>query len=218
VRFGISRATLRGALQALESVGLINRVSGHGTYVRPYQEWAFLSPVLSRWISAFAPPEPPFLRDIFAFRFSIEPAIAAIAARTACGRDLQAMEEAFAGMVAHAHDPRDRGERVTDFDRVDLAFHQAIYRATGNLIWQQMTPIIEPAIRLVIHRSNAGADQLRATLANHEAMLVHIRRQEPEAARLAAVRQLTRTAEDLGILLEAEAPPPARVLTSSFLP
>lgn len=208
-QLGISRATLRGGLQALESVGLITRVSGHGTYVRPYHEWAFLSPVLSRWISAFAPPEPPFLRDIFAFRLSIEPTIAAIAARAACGRDLQAMEEAFAGMAAHAFDPRDRDEQLTPFDQADLAFHRAIYRATGNLIWQQMTPIIEPAIRLVIHRSNAEADQLRATLANHEAMLTHIRRQDPARARAAAIHQLARTAEDLGIPLDGDELPPA---------
>ncbi|HXP98216.1 MAG TPA: GntR family transcriptional regulator [Telmatospirillum sp.] len=201
-QFAISRATLRSSLQTLESVGLINRVSGHGTFVRPHSDWAFLSPVLSRWISAFAPPRPPFLRDIISFRLSNEPIIAMIAARLARGRDLQDMEDAFAGMSAHAFDPRDPDESFTSFDRYDLAFHQAIYRATGNLIWTQMTPIIEPAIRLVIHQSNTEADELRDSLNRHGELLIHIRRQNAAGAHAAALDILRRTAQDLGISLE----------------
>jgi DNA-binding FadR family transcriptional regulator len=200
--FDVSRPTLRSSLQTLESVGMIKRVSGHGTYVRPHSEWAFLSPILSRWISAFAPPQPPFLRDIFSFRLSNEPVIAMIAARCARGKDIQAMEDAFAGMTNHAFDPRDPSDTLTAFDRYDLAFHQAIYRATGNLIWTQMTPIIEPAIRLVIHQSNAKAEELRESLNNHGELLTHIRRQNSAGAHAAALNVLRRTAQDLGISLE----------------
>lgn len=200
--FEVSRATLRTSMKMLESVGMITRVSGHGTYVRPHSDWSFLSPILSRWISAYAPPRPPFLRDIFSFRLSNEPVIAMIAAREARGRDIQAMEDAFAGMSLHAFDRRDPMDTFTPFDRYDLAFHQAIYRATGNLIWTQMTPIIEPAIRLVIHQSNAEADELRESLNNHGDLLTHIRRQDPAAAHAAALKVLQRTAQDLGISLE----------------
>jgi DNA-binding FadR family transcriptional regulator len=202
IQFAISRATLRSSLQTLESVGLIKRVSGHGTFVRPHSDWAFLSPILSRWISAYAPPRPPFLRDLFAFRLSNEPVIAMIAARCARGRDIQDMEDAFAGMTAHVFDPRDAHDSLTPFDRYDLAFHQAIYRATGNLIWTQMTPIIEPAIRLVIHESNAEADELRDSLDRHGELLKHIRRQNAAEAHAAALDVLRRTAQDLGISLE----------------
>lgn len=204
--FEISRATLRSSLQLLESVGMITRVSGHGTFVRPYADWSFLSPVLSQWISAYAQPRPPFLRDLFAFRLSVEPVIAMVAARHARGKDLHDMEDAFAGMSAHVFDPRDPNDRSSPFDVHDLAFHQAIYRATHNLIWTQMTPVIEPALRLVIHQSNVDADELRDSLNRHGQLLTCIRRQDPAGAHAAALAVLQRTASDLGISLE-QVPP-----------
>ncbi|WP_158240530.1 FadR/GntR family transcriptional regulator [Telmatospirillum siberiense] len=199
---GISRPTLRSGLQMLETVGMITRVSGHGTFVRPYADWSFLSPLLSRWVADYSPPRPPFLRDLFAFRLSIEPVIAMVAARNARGKDLQDMEEAFAGMTAHGLDPLDPDCVSSPFDDYDLAFHQAIYRATRNLIWTQMIPVIEPALRLVIHQSNADAGELKDSLGRHGALLTCIRRQDAAGAHAAGLSLLLRTASDLGISLE----------------
>lgn len=211
-QLGISRPTLRSGLQMLEAVGMISRVSGHGTFVRPFAEWSFLSPLLSRWIADFSPPRPAFLRDLFAFRLSIEPVIAMVAARNARGRDLQDMEESFAGMTAHVLDPLDPDCASSPFDDYDLAFHQAIYRATGNMIWTQMIPIIEPALRLVIHRSNADAGELKDSLGRHGQLLTCIRRQDAAGAHAAGLSVLIRTASDLGISLEQVPTTPAYVL------
>jgi DNA-binding FadR family transcriptional regulator len=129
-----------------------------------------------------------------------------IAARCARGRDIQDMEDAFAGMTAHVFDPRDSSDSFTPFDRYDSAFHQAIYKATGNLVWSQMATIVEPAIRLVIHQSNAEADELRESLNNHGELLTHIRRQNAMGAHAAALNILRRTAEDLDISLDLVPP------------
>jgi len=213
-QLGISRPTLRSGLQMLESVGMITRVSGHGTFVRPYANWSFLSPLLSRWISEFAPPRPAFLGDLFAFRLAIEPVIAMVAACNARGKDLQDMEDAFAGMAAHVLDQLDPN-RMSPFDDYDLAFHQAIYRATQNLIWTQMTPVLEPALRLVIHQSNTDADELRDSLNRHGELLTCIRRQDAAGAHAAGLSILLRTARDLGISLEQVPTVPAYVLVNS---
>jgi DNA-binding FadR family transcriptional regulator len=201
-QFGISRPTLRSSLKMLESVGMITRVSGRGTFVRPYSDWSFVSPVVSRWISAFAPPRPAFERDLFAFRLSIEPVIAMLAALHARGKDLQDMEDAFAGMTAHVFDARDASNTWSAFDEYDMAFHEAIYRGTQNLIWTQMTPVIEPALRLVIHQSNLDSQELQDSLGRHGRLLTCIRRQDAAGAHAAAIDVLRRTAFDLGIALE----------------
>jgi DNA-binding FadR family transcriptional regulator len=193
---------------------MITRVSGRGTFVRPYANWSFLSPLLSRWISEFAPPRPAFLCDLFAFRLAIEPVVAMVAASNARGKDLHDMEDAFAGMTAHVLDPLDP-ERMSPFDDYDLAFHQAIYRATQNLIWTQMTPVIEPVLRLVIHQSNADADELRDSLGRHGELLTCIRRQDATGAHAAGLSILLRTARDLGISLEQVPTVPAYVLVNS---
>ena len=200
--FGVSRSTLRCGLQMLESLGMISRVSGHGTFVRPYADWSFFSPVLSRWISDFAPPRPPFLADLFAFRLAVEPVIAMVAARNARGKDLQDIEDAFAGMAAHVLDPRDPKDSSSPFDDFDVAFHQAIYRATQNLLWTQITPVIEPALRLVIHQANVDTDELRDSLDRHRHLLTCIRRQDAVGAHAAAIDVLVRTAHDLDIQVE----------------
>lgn len=214
-QLGISRPTLRGGLQMLEAVGMITRVSGHGTFVRPYADWSFLSPLLSRWVADFSPPRPAFLRDLFAFRLSIEPVIAMVAACNARGKDLQDMEDAFTGMTAHVLDPLDPDCLSSPFDDYDLLFHQAIYRATGNLIWTQMIPVIEPALRLVIHRSNADAGELRDSLGRHGELLTCIRRQDAAGAHAAGLSVLLRTASDLDISLQQVPTAQAYVLVNS---
>jgi DNA-binding FadR family transcriptional regulator len=112
------------------------------------------------------------------------------------------MEDAFAGMTTHVFDPRDASNTWSTFDEHDLAFHQAIYRGTQNLIWTQMTPVIEPALRLVIHQSNLDSQELQDSLARHGRLLTCIRRQDAAGAHAAAIAVLKRTACDLGIALE----------------
>ncbi len=197
-RFGMSRASVRSGLQQLVALGIVTRISGRGTVVEEYRDWNVLDPQVTRWMTAYAEPNPGFLREIFEFRHAVEPFIAMVAAQRATARDLVAMEEAFEGMERSLESGQ-MSYREQSFSDYDVAFHAAIYRATHNLVWGQLAHILRPSIMLVVTKSNDTAEQLRDSLERHRQLMESIRLRRPEAAFDAAVRVMSRTAYDLGL-------------------
>ncbi|WP_373236317.1 FadR/GntR family transcriptional regulator [Cohaesibacter celericrescens] len=196
--FEISRASVRSGLKTLETLGIIERQAGRGTKVRDFGEWNFLDPQVSQWIASHAAPNMNILSDVFEFRRTTEPLIASLAAGRANARDLLAMEEAFEVMEANWERRSDCAESSL-FTAADIAFHEAIYRATHNLVWAQIVHILRPAILLVIRTSNETAEELRESLERHRQLMESIRMRDPEAAHTAAVRILNQTCRDLGL-------------------
>lgn len=198
VQFGISRASVRSGLAPLAALGIVHRQAGRGTIVQDYRDWNILDPTVTRWMVDHAAPNPDFLREIFEFRRTTEPLIAALAASRARARDLVAIEEAFEAMERHWDADRPSGADSA-FTLADIAFHTAIYRATRNLVWAQLAHILQPSILLVIRRSNDTADELRDSLERHRKLMEAIRMRNCEAAFDAALRVMNRTGYDLGL-------------------
>jgi len=92
----VSRASVRRGLQTLSTLGTIRRQTGQGTVVEEFGEWNLLDPTLTAWMVAHATPDFGLLKEIFEFRYSVEPYISALAAVRATARDLAAIEEAYA--------------------------------------------------------------------------------------------------------------------------
>ncbi|MFP4264019.1 MAG: FadR/GntR family transcriptional regulator [Halomonas sp.] len=193
--FAVSRNRVRNALAELSSNGLIERTAGRGTVVRPLEEWNLLDPQMSEWMAGLEAPHPQLVREVFAFRLSAEPFIGELAALAATGQDLANIERAFEGMCESATDPARRDEHAEH----DVAFHDAIYRASHNLVWRQMGRLLRPSIIALIQRSHDQADSLADSLERHRRLLDAIRLRQPEAAREATERVLARTAADLGL-------------------
>ena len=82
----------------------------------------------------------------------------------------------------------------------DVAFHDATYRASHNLVWRQMGHLLRPSIMALIHRSQHRTDTLDDSLARHRQVLDAIRLSDTHAAETAAREVLRRTAIDLGIV------------------
>lgn len=193
--FSVSRNRVRNALAELSSNGLIVRTAGRGTVVCPIEEWNLLDPQMSEWMAGLESPHPQLVREVFAFRLSAEPFISELAALAATGQDLANIEKAFAGMCDSAADPARREEHAEH----DVAFHDAIYRATHNLVWRHMGLLLRPSIIALIQRSHDQADSLGDSLERHRQVLDAIRLRQPDAAREATERVLSRTASDLGL-------------------
>lgn len=196
-RFGLSRTVVRRHLAELVDGNIIERISGYGSRVRNYAEWNILDPMVTDWMTRFAPPNPEIQREILAFRLATEPFVANLAAQNATAYDLVAMERAFDGMGQNFRQSELAKERQIHSDH-DVAFHEAIFEATHNIVWAQLSHILRPSIYLVIRESNTTTSQARESLKRHHAVMDAIRMRQPERAAEAARDVLRGTRMALG--------------------
>ncbi|WP_280547996.1 MULTISPECIES: FCD domain-containing protein [unclassified Halomonas] len=194
-RFAVSRNRVRNALASLAATGLVERTAGRGSRVREITGWHLLDPLMSDWLTGLARPDPRLVREIYAFRLSAEPQVAELAALAADGRDLARLEAAFAGM----RDTAGTGMHQQHAEH-DVAFHDAVYQASHNLVWRQMGHLLRPSIIALIQHSQHQAASLEDSLERHRRVMEAIRLRQPQAARRAARAVLERTATDLGLI------------------
>ncbi|HCN89985.1 MAG TPA: GntR family transcriptional regulator, partial [Oxalobacteraceae bacterium] len=127
--FGVSRSSLREAIQKLESRGLLTSRQGGGTYVTDSFHSGFVDP----WIGAIGN-HPSLAPELFEFRSMIEAQAAAWAAQRATDADLAHLNSVFMQLDA-AYRTSDRAAQV----QADVAFHQAIADAAHNVLVSQLT-------------------------------------------------------------------------------
>lgn len=197
-QFGINRSAVRSDLRQLVDAGVIERISGHGSKVREYSEWHILDPLVTDWMTRFAAPNPDIQREILAFRLDVEPYVAMTAARRATARDLVAIEEAFEGLGQNLRNASCPEERRLHSD-YDVAFHVAIFKATHNIVWAQLSHILRPSIHLLVSMSNETATDPEDSLERHRQVMECIRTRRPRDAFLAAQAVLAGTADALGL-------------------
>nr|WP_221180069.1 FCD domain-containing protein [Salinisphaera japonica] len=194
---GLSRTVVRRHLAQLVDVGMIERISGYGSRVCEVSEWHILDPVVTRWLSLYAAPNEEIQREILSFRLSVEPQVAMIAARHATARDLLAIEEAVDGMARHMQGSAASTGRL--HSESDVAFHVAIYRATHNIVWSQLSHILRPSIHLLVDESNSSAPDPAESLERHRLLMEAIRLRRPDDAFHAAEAVLQGTRRALGL-------------------
>ncbi len=182
---GVSRSVTREAVKMLTAKGLLTARPRTGTSVQPQSCWNLFDPDVLRWLL-----ERKFsldlLRQFSELRVAIEPAAAALAARSG---DAGAIEAGFARMVAAeagADDPLDS----------DIDFHVAVLNASGNPFYMQFRDVVATALRTSIRFTN-GIVGHTASLPAHEAVLIAIRERRPEQAHAA----MKRIIEDVRMLI-----------------
>ena len=138
-RYGASRTVVREALKLLSAKGLIASRKRSGTRARPREAWNMLDADVLAWRLSDGQAEPKFVSDLLHVRAVVEPAAAAMAARSHTRKTLAPIEEAFAEMERTAHD------RVA-FADPDRRFHKAILVATGNDFMVAFAALTEAAL------------------------------------------------------------------------
>jgi GntR family transcriptional repressor for pyruvate dehydrogenase complex len=119
-KFLVSRTSVREALRALESVGLIEIRPGEGTFVREVSMEALVEPLALVLLSQRA-----MIEELFEARRMLEPVIARLAAQRATKDEVQEMERI---LEAQAKEISSGNTGLAQ----DAAFHAAIGTAAHN--------------------------------------------------------------------------------------
>lgn len=162
-RFGASRSSLRPVMKILETVGAISQRVGDGSYLS-----ADGTNLLDLPLSLLILLDGVSLVEVFEARRMIEPELAARAAECASSEDLEAMRKTLPAMEA-------------DPVSADIAFHEAICKATRNRVCWRMFGAINRAFREgMVLTSQIAPNQ---ALEYHRAIYSAIHMRKPEAAR-----------------------------------
>jgi DNA-binding FadR family transcriptional regulator len=177
----VSRTSYREAVKFLSAKGLIEARPKHGTRVRPRRDWNLLDPDILRW-SLKGGPTRMLVRELFELRRAVEPEAARIAARRATGGDIERIEAALEGMERHA-------PLSTESIEADIAFHEAIFAASGNRVLHCLKDITTATIRWsqTIKRG-LEEDEYRRSLREHRGIFEAIRRHDGARAFALAVK------------------------------
>ena len=185
-RLGVSRATLREALRALTTQGVLEVRRGKGTFV-----------------SEQAGATDPFgfdrldrvkgqLRDLFELRGIVEPQ----AARLACRRATETELEEILARGAEVEDCIRAGRDRTAADR---EFHTAIVRATHNEYMLRLLPLIHQAVETAISDGGHGEELAQVTLRDHALLLEFFRKRDGEGAEHAMAIHMRHAMDGMGL-------------------
>lgn len=185
--FGVSRASIREALQALAALGVIEVLHGRGSFVR-----ASASAVdgYSTWIRE----QQYALQELCELRMAVETTAAQLAAFKATNSEIRALAETHARMRLAADDLH---ETVV----LDTRFHAIILSASRNRLLDQAIALTADYLTRARYRMHSVPGEIAHALTAHERVLEAIERRDPERAMRAMHEHLRAVALDLGIHL-----------------
>jgi GntR family transcriptional repressor for pyruvate dehydrogenase complex len=177
--FHVNRASLRQALKVLEIMGVLTQRVGDGTYLSTSAELILNEPldflILLDDLSH---------HELFETRMIVEPELAARAAERARAEDLIELRKAITAMESS----RTNQERLD----ADLAFHERIFRASGNRICHLLFKVIHRSVlSSMSHLSTRVA--LERPLNYHKRIFAAIQQRDPEQARRAMLEHISDT-------------------------
>lgn len=183
---GVSRATLREAIQALAVRGVLEVRRGRGTFVservEEIDDFGFSELERLR----------PQLKDLFELRAIFEPS----AARLACRR---ATEEELADILAKGAAVERCILAKEDRTEADREFHAAIVRATHNEFMMRLLPTINQAVAGAIAAGAHGAELAEDTLRDHALLMDFFRKRDEKGAEYAMAIHMHHSMDVLGI-------------------
>jgi len=181
--FGVSRPSVREALNMLGASGLVSSYQGGGTVVLSLVETAAGNP-LTELIRS----QQERALDVIEVRKGMESWTAFFAAQRALPEDIRRLEEIVAGMGRNL-------EGALPSEDLDANFHIVIARATHNIVWLHLMQTIFDAMK-EFQQSVWRAVYLTATdhqllFRHHTAIFEAIRQRDANGARQAMLDHLT---------------------------
>jgi GntR family transcriptional repressor for pyruvate dehydrogenase complex len=203
-QFGVSRGTVREALQRLVARGLLASRPGSGIFVTDRLQTGFVSP----WRQLIAD-HPEIRGDMLEFRRVIESAAIALAALRVNDDDL----EKLAGIVERLKLAHREGNRTAEA-KADADFHEAIAEATHNTMFRHLhagvITMLREHIALNIDQMRTDSAVVAATLLEqHLELYEAIRRRDPVHAGATMCRHIDFVRDRLALERADAMPAPA---------
>lgn len=176
-RFGVSSTPIREALVALEAAGMVRFLHNRGVVVRPFG--------------------PDQLREICQVRRILETE----AVRSACGRIEPEVLEGFRRQTLALKDSdsqSDWSHRALD---LDLAIHQAIIRACGNVRLTEEIRRYDALVRTMGEVVGNRLEVQQRGLGEHLAILDRLLAEDADGAAAMMARHINHTARDIDAIM-----------------
>ena len=177
---GVSRPTLREAIQKLISKGLLTTRHGGGTIVTDRLEAHFVDP----WQEMLSD-HPMLHRDLLEFRQMLESQSASLAAERATNVDLERLDALYERL-----DSVYANNDITACIDADVAFHQAVAEASHNVLIGHMSAslmrLIHGHVTVSLEHLYARPQRWNELRSQHHAIWQAIRNRQPEAAAISA--------------------------------
>lgn len=191
-QFGVSRTVVREAFRVLEAKGLVTARPGVGTRVMASGDWDLIDPEVILW--RFHSPNGRLaqMRELLELRDGLEPLAARLAARHTSPAVGLILTTTSSQMVDAAH----RGD-FDAFTSLDIQFHGALLRASGNGMLERLKTVVAVALRArgeLFAFSHEISDQV---LDLHKALAAAITRGDEDASESAMKRLLAEADRDI---------------------
>jgi GntR family transcriptional repressor for pyruvate dehydrogenase complex len=181
-QFGVSRGVARECVRSLEERGLVSVKHGRGATVNHDELWNVFDPdILAALIAADQGAA--ILAEYLECRRVLEIEAAGLAAERATERDLAALSDAFARMIASAERTLRSPAAEDLYHHADIAFHRAMIAATRNRALGNMTEPVHRALDAARRPLARPEHRLERGLPEHRRILAAIAARDPEGAR-----------------------------------
>ena len=182
--FGVNRGSVRQALKVLEIMGVLSQHVGDGTYLSGSAET-----ILNEPIDFLVLLDDLSQHELFETRYMMEPELTARAAERATAEDLSALRNAIFSM--------ERSKTISERLNADMAFHEAIFRASGNRICHLLFKSIHRTMMMSMSQLSGRVSQDRP-LTFHRRIYAAIRARNSEDARRAMAEHINDARDLLG--------------------
>ncbi|WP_367067412.1 transcriptional regulator LldR [Oryzisolibacter sp. LB2S] len=180
---GVSRTSVREAIQKLTSQGVLSARRGDGTYLQPRPTADWLQQAMQP-LAGLINADPHYRYDVLEARHALETSTAWLAAQRATEQDKERIRRCFDVMLAHQ-----QGGHAELAARADAQFHLAIAEASHNLVLVQ---VMHSLFTLVLSTVECNRHEMfhqntpttvQALTAQHQALLQAILDGDAQRAR-----------------------------------
>ena len=183
--FKVSRTSVREALRALESQGLIVSRTGTGNFVADLPIESLVGPLARLLID-----EKKALADVFEMRKLIEPHIAALAAERATRNDIAQLKR----IIAKQTEAVGRGETGVE---ADAELHFCIGRATRNQALQKLVSGLMEMLSRSREESLQTDERRESSIDAHRRIIAAIEKHDQTRARSEMLRHIEQVEESV---------------------